>query len=207
LFELSYIGSVGVNIGSGSTSAARYPIDLNATAADVQICLFQSGSAALFGFGANNSNMQIHCGTGGCNWFNGTTANGSLGTNILSVTSAGNCIVANNSLALSYFATGFSSVGLTGSGCKIHYDSGSSRGQIFSYNYTGGAFLHTTMGNNNIQMHTTGYVSINTSSMASSFPLAVFGTDTATRVGTFGWLSSAGTGVSVGFVGRAFSIY
>ena len=92
------ISSGGISIGSASTLAARYPIDMGSTANDVQICLYQSGSNFLYGIGSNNSALELHTG-GSFNFYNGTTANGSLGVNILSISSGGNVTAGNNVFA------------------------------------------------------------------------------------------------------------
>ena len=201
------LGSSGVTIGSGSIQAARYPIDFQATAADVQICFFQSGTNALYGIGANNSSLEFHSGSA-FNWYSGTTANGSLGTNLLSLSSAGTLTATQNLIALAgVHASTISTAGLAALGNSAHMHYASSIGSFFTYNYATGIYGNTMIGNNSIVSCSNGWVNVNTSSTAQNSPLAVFGSANFTRVTGFGYLASSGSGTAVGFTNRPFSIY
>ena len=199
------ISSGGISVGSASTLAARYPIDMGSSANDVQICLYQSGSNFLYGVGSNNSALELHTG-GSVNFYNGTTGNGSLGVNILSISSGGNVTAANNVFATSYFATGFSSSGLSGPGLKMHY--GNSTGQIFAYNYTTSTYIPMQVGEL-MQIGTNGGVNINSTNQTTSFPLSIYGSSSATRTsGNYAYLnsSSAANGGTANFT-RNFALY
>ena len=201
------LGASGVTIGSGSTQAARYPIDFQLAAADVQICFFQSGTNALYGIGANNSSLEFHSGSA-FNWYSGTTANGSLGTNLLNLTSAGTLTAAQNLIASAgVHASTISTAGLAALGNSAHMHYASGIGSFFTYNYATGTYGNTMIGNNSIVSCSNGYVNINTSSVAQNAPLAVFGSAGFTRITGFGYLASSGSGTAVGFTNRPFSIY
>lgn len=201
------VGSSGVTIGSGSIQEARYPIDFQVAAADVQICFFQSGTSSLYGIGANNSALEFHSGSA-FNWYTGTTANGSLGTNLLNLTSAGTLTATQNLIAnAGVHASTISTAGLAALGNSAHMHYASSMGSFFTYNYNTGTYGNSMFGNNSIASCSNGYVNINTSSFTQNAPLAVFGSAPFTRVTGFGWLASSGSGTAVGFTNRPFSIY
>ncbi len=201
------VNSTGVMIATANSIAPRFALDFYQQANDVILSLYQpSGGGSVYGFGASNTSLNLHS-AGSFTFYNGTTGNGSLGTNVLSVSSGGNVTAGNNVFATSYFATGFSSSGLSGPGLKMHY--GSSTGQIFAYNYTTSAYIPMSIGNSAIQVGTNGGININTSNQVTTFPLSIYGTGSATRTsGNYGYLNSsgAGNGGTANFT-RNFSIY
>jgi hypothetical protein len=202
------VGSNGITIASGSSADPRYSIDFQTGAADVQINFFQSsGGGSLYGIGANNSSVEMHTG-GSFTWYNGTTANGSLGTNLMTLTSAGTLTTTQNLIATAgVHASTFSTAGLAALGNSAHMHYAASVGSFFTYNYNSGTYGNTMIGNNSIASCSNGYVNINTSSFAQNAPLAVFGSAPFTRITGFGYLASSGSGTAVGFTNRPFSIY
>lgn len=207
-YILDTSGRIGCGQRATSSNVPRAPIDMGTYISDANILLYAPTSAGspIYSIGANNSSVE-YSSAGNHKFYYNTLLTGStatLGTLQMTIDPSNNLTVMNNVFATSYFSTGFSATGLSGSGLKMHY---SGIGEIFTYNYSGGSYIHTKLGNNNVQLHTNGYTSLNTSSQASSFPLSVFGTDTGTRSGTFGHLSPAGAGTATGFTNRPFSIY
>ncbi len=201
------IGASGITIASGSSAAARYPIDLQAVAGDIQLCFFQSGSNAAYAIGANNSALEFHSGSA-FNWYAGTTGNGSLGTNLLNLTNAGTLTSTQNLIATcGVHASTFSTAGLAALGNSAHMHFAASTGSFFTYNYNTGVYGNTMIGNNSLASCSNGWVNINTSSFSQNCPLAVFGSNGFTRVTGFGYLASSGSGTAVGFTNRPFSIY
>ena len=202
------IGTNGITIASGSSADPRYSIDFQTGAADVQINFFQSsGGGSLYGIGANNSSVEMHTG-GSFTWYNGTTANGSLGTNLMTLNSSGTLTSTQNLIATAgVHASTFSTAGLAALGNSAHMHYASSVGSFFTYNYNTGTYGNTMIGNNSIASCSNGYVNINTSSFAQNAPLAVFGSAPFTRITGFGYLASSGPGTAVGFTNRPFSIY
>jgi len=201
------IGSAGVTIASGSSAAARYAIDLQATANDIQLCLFQSGSNAAYAIGANNSALEFHSGSAFA-WYGGTTGNGALGTKLLNLTSGGSLTSTQNLISLAgVHSNSLNTTGLAALGNSAHMHFGASTGSFFTYDYGTGQYGNTMIGNNSIASCSNGYVNINTSSFTQNAPLAVFGSTGFTRATGFGYLASSGSGTATGFTNRPFSIY
>jgi hypothetical protein len=199
------IGASGIGIGSGSASAGRYPIDFGSSAGDIQICFSQNGSNASYGIGANSSQMN-YCSASG-HRFTKSVTGGVLGSTQFLIDSSSNCTSALNLIAAGgVHANGISSTGLAALGPSAHMHFAASTAAFFGYDYSGGGYTDQSLGNSNIFIKASnGFVGINGTNPI--FPLQVMGTANATRAGTFGWLSSAGSGSASGFTNRPFSLY
>lgn len=198
------IGTSGVNIDNASTQAARHPLDFGSTARNDTISLYDDTSS-FYGISANNSSTQYSSGTNH-NWYTGCTNASPINTNIMSLSSGGTLtttanIIANNSV----IAKGFNIAGITGNNALMIVTAGV--GWCYGYDYTGGNALPFKVGiNNNVYCNSTnGFVTINGSSAASA-PLEVRGFANFTKSGSFGYLSSSGSGTASGFTSRPFSI-
>ena len=193
------IGAAGVNIGNASARNPVCPLDMGQTASNMIISLYNDTNT-YYGLSAANSSLQLSSG-GNITMYGGCSNASPINTLIATFSSGGNIIMTAGG-----FFKGFSSSNLSGQGAKIHL--GSSTAQLFGYDYTNSVYLPTAIGNNNIYCGINSFTNMNTSNTTCSFPLAVFGTGTATRLtGTYGWLSGSGTSTSSGFTNRSFSIY
>lgn len=195
------IASTGVNIESSSTRAPRYALDFGATASDVIINLYQSGTNALYGIGANNSATEIHSG-GDIVGYSGTTANGSLGTKLFTANSAGNIIAQAGCHSNSYSPTGLNLFGMCS---HMHYSPSAGVGSFFTYNYNTSTYGITSIHNNNLYCTSNGFVTVNGGGSAANFPLDVRGSATFTTLNSFGFLSQSGSGTASTFTNRPFS--
>jgi hypothetical protein len=208
-------GNVSLGNRAVALAAPRCALDFGAASNDMLICLYGASGAAssVYALGANNSALESHTG-GDFTWYNNSLLTGStltLGTKRMTLTGGGDLTIHNGSLTLSNVCQtsvdGYGYKHFSGSGVEVNtLATASTIGGIGTYSnhpfqiYTNHQTSRTTFGTN-------GYINVNTANTSCSFPLSVFGTSTATRSGTFGWLNGSGTGVSTGFTNRSFTIY
>ena len=197
-----------MGIGGRATSLAnpRYPLDNGAAAADVILNLYQSGSTALYGIGANNTNLELHT-AGGFAFYNGTTGNGALGTNIATIASTGDIIGTRNITTGSggVHSFGINSAGLNAyqGGAHMHYGAGTA--SFIGYNYNLGSYTDMALGNSNLFIKASnGCIGIGTT--GPGFPLVVSNTVNGSFAGTYGYLNSGGSGTGSGTGTVAVSI-
>ena len=195
------IGTSGVNIGSASTRNPICPLDMGQTVNNMGISLYNDGTS-YYGFSANNSATQYSSG-GAHRWYTTCSTASPININTMSLESTGNLTILNNTFAKSYFATGFSSTGLTGSGTKIHWSG--TIGEIFAYDYSGAVYKDLKLGNGLYIAGPSGYCGIGTTSV--SFPFVVLSSISSSIAGSYGYLSDTGAGTGSGTGSVAVSAY
>jgi len=192
--SLSTLGLSGVVARNGSI------IDMGNTATDTSLILFQSGGGSIFGMGANNSATEFHTG-GNFTFYNGTTANGSLGTLQASLYNGGSFQTQGH-----LRATGFSATGMTAvSGAEIFWDG--SYGQFISYSRATFLYKDCIFGGNCI------YTSGSTANVGlkgpnvNGYPLEI-PANAHTISTSYGYLTSGGSvGTSSSSGSQNYSLY
>lgn len=200
------IGTSGINIGNGSVAAARYPIDLGATAADVHICTFQSPGTSIYGIGANNTaSLYTSGGSGGHRFYysTGPTIGSLLGT----ITTDGNMIAEKNVIGnTGGFFKGFNGTGLSGTGVKCHMGN-ATYGEVFAYDYTASAMKNLRVGNRIYISDSAQSVAIGSGTTVGQYPLSVLGNFSTSFGGSYGYLGLGGAGTGTGTGVVPVSIY
>ena len=185
-----------MGFGGRATSLAnpRYPLDAGASAADVILNLYQSGSTALYGIGANNANLELHSG-GGFTFYNGTTGNGALGTTNTSIGSNGDVTTTRNytTSAGGVHSFGINSAGLNAyqGGAHMHYGGGTA--SFLGYNYNLGSYTDMALGNSNLFIKASN-ACIGIGTISPGFPLQVQTFVNGSFSGGYGFLNSGGSG-------------
>ena len=203
------LGPTGLTIENASNAAARYPIDLQATAADIKLCLYQSGSNGTYGLGANASSL-IYCSGGSGHKFYKTAIANTLSTLQAEIDTNGNFIASNNLISGTgaFFRQGFSSAGRSGTGLAMHM-ANSTFAEIFSYDYTGATFKDINIADTLLVQGGTKCVGIgfNPSTDIIAYPFAVNKTISSSIPGSYGFVASTGTGSGSGTGSVQVSIY
>lgn len=204
------IGTNGVTIASASIAAARYTIDLQATAADIKLCLFQSASNGTYGIGANGSRLIMCSGGQGHSFYKSNTG-GSLGTLQAEIDTDSNFIASNNLISGTgaFFRQGFSSAGRTNTGLAMHM-ANSVYAEIFAYNYASPAFKDILVADTLLVqggVKNCGIGIANPSSDIIAYPFVVNKTVSSSISGAYGYLATGGAGSSSGTGSVPVSIY
>lgn len=188
----------------------RYCIDLQTSANDIQICLYQQavGTNDVFGIGAANSAIEMHS-SAHFFWYKGTTGNGALGTKMMTLNSNG-CLDAKlNIIARAgLHANGFDNTDLSAYGSSAHlvYYSGQNCAWIYGFDYSSGTSKDLALGvQRNIWVReSNSYFGVGTST--PSFPIDIQQSATTSTIFGFGYLASSGSGTATGFTNRPFSL-
>lgn len=202
------IGSAGVTCASASISAARYALDMQATAADIKLCLFQSGSNGTYGLGANSSRL-IMCSGGQGHGFYKSSTGGSLGTLQAEIDTNSNFIASNNLISGVglFIREGFSSAGLSGNGLKLHCATAQTS-EIFAYNYTTGTFKDIKLSNSILCNGASGFAGIGLGGGSIiAYPWVVNDTISSSVPGSYGYLAIGGSGTGTNTGSVQVSIY
>ena len=203
------VGSAGVRIGSSTTAAASYPLDMGSSAADIILNLY-GGNYTL---GANNSSLILNSGGGGGIKCYYSTVSGTLGTNVCTIQANGNVLAKYSFIGGS---GGFSSYGYDtqdrssyGMGMHVFYDSGQSKARMFCYNYSNSTYGQISIQNDYLCVTSSGQVNIGAVyPNATTFPLYVQTAQNYNITGPYGFLSNSGAGSSSGSTGsQGFSLY
>ncbi len=195
------VGTNGLRIQSGSTAAARFPIDLGNGSADIMICLStNTGSNPIYGIGANNVNM-IYSSGGGHRWTLSTS--GTIGSDLMSLGSTGTLTTTQNLVAGTgiFVKQGFNLTGRTGNGIALHC-ANSTYSEIFTYDYTANQVKDMRIGNTIYISDQNKFVSIGGGTTQPNYPLTVVGNFSTSFAGAYGYIALAGanTGVGTGVV-------
>jgi len=202
------IGASGVTIDNASNSAARYPIDLQATLGDLKLCLYQSGSNGTYGLGASGSVLNYCSGGAGHKFYKSSTA-GVLSTLQAEIDTNSNFIASNNLISGTgaFFRQGFSSAGRTGTGLAFHM-ANANFAEIFAYDYTGATFKDIKLANGLLLNGGTGYAGIGfAGGDLIAYPFAINTTISSSIPGSYGFLSTAGAGTGSGTGSVQVSMY
>ena len=188
------LGSGGLTIDNASNAAARYSIDMQATPADIKICLYQSASNGTYGFGANASNL-IYCSGGSGHKFYKTSTAGVLSTLQAEIDTNSNLIASNNLISGTGFfiRQGFSAAGRTGIGLAGHM-ANATFAEIFAYDYSSDTFKDIEIADTLLVQGGTKCVGIgfNPASDIIAYPFAVNKTISSSIPGSYGLLNSSG---------------
>ena len=188
------LGPTGLTIENASNAAARYPIDMQATAADIKLCLYQSGSNGTYGLGANASSL-IYCSGGSGHKFYKTAIANTLSTLQAEIDTNGNFIASNNLISGTgcFLRQGFNSAGRSGTGLAMHM-ANSTFAEIFAYDYPSGPFKDINIANTLLVQGGTQCVGIgfNPSTDIIAYPFAVSKTISSSIPGSYGLLNSSG---------------
>lgn len=202
------IGASGVTIDNASNSAARYPIDLQATLGDIKLCLYQSGSNGTYGLGASGSVLNYCSGGAGHKFYKSSTA-GVLSTLQAEIDTNSNFIASNNLIAGTgcFLRQGFSSAGRANTGLAMHM-ANSTYAEIFAYDYTGATFKDIKLANGLLLNGGTGYAGIGfAGGDLIAYPFAVNTTISSSIPGSYGYLNTSGAGTGSGTGSVQVSIY
>lgn len=203
------LGPTGLTIENGSNAVARYPIDMQATAADIKLCLYQSASNGTYGFGANASSL-IYCSGGSSHKFYKTATAGVLSTLQAEIDTNGNFIASNNliSSAGAFLRQGFSAAGRSGTGLAMHM-ANSTFAEIFAYDYPSGPFKDINIADTLLVQGGVKNVGIgfNPATDVIAYPFAVNKTISSSIPGSYGYLSTGGAGTGSGTGSVQVSIY
>ena len=189
------ISSSGLTVASSSTALARYNLDMQASAADIKLCLFQSDSNGTYGFGASGSALNIITGGSSIKFYK-TSTGGSLGTNTATIDTDGNLEVLNNLISNAglFLKQGFSASGRSGTGLVAHM-ANSTTAELFAYNYSTTAYKDIKVANGMLFNGGTGYAGIGfTAGDTIAYPFAINTTVSSSVPGSYGYLSSSGSG-------------
>ncbi len=200
-------------------SNVRAPLDFGYLASSCMINLYKQAIdvAPFYGIGANNSAVEYHSPVDHKWYYNSShtesTLTTTLGTNTMALLANGNLQTSKNITASAgLHAYGFDSTGIAGPGAHMHYGAGTA--SYFGYNYSTNAFLTTQVGPS-VWIHSVGGTTtcgMNVNTAASGnigyiAPLAVYGTQSFTKTGAFGYLNSGGASNASNFTNRNFTIY
>ncbi len=202
------IGASGVTIDNASNSAARYPIDLQATLGDIKLCLYQSGSNGTYGLGASGSVLNYCSGGAGHKFYKSSTA-GVLSTLQAEIDTNSNFIASNNLIAGTgcFLRQGFSGAGRSGTGLAMHM-ANSTYAEIFAYDYTGASFKDIKLANGLLLNGGTGYAGIGfAGGDLIAYPFAINTTISSSIPGSYGYLNTSGAGTGSGTGSVQVSMY
>ena len=191
------IGTNGLRIQSGSTAAARFPIDLGNGSADIMICLSTNiGSNPIYGIGANNVNM-IYSSGGGHRWTLSTS--GTIGSDLMSLGSTGTLTTTQNLVAGTgvFIKQGFNLTGRVGNGIAMHC-ANSTYSEIFTYDYTANQVKDMRIGNTIYISDQNKFVAIGGGTSQPTYPLTVTGNFSTSFGGTYGYLNQSGASSASG---------
>jgi len=200
------ISSGGLTVASASTAAARYNLDMQASVADIKLCLYQNGSNGTYGFGASGSALNVITGGSSIKFYK-TSTGGSLGTNTATIDTDGNFDAINNILAGTGLVAkrGFSASGRSGRLAVLHL-ANDIYSELFTYNYNTGSFLDILIGDTLLVQGGVKNVGIGISNPSSdiiAYPFVVNKTISSSISGAYGYLAQtgSGTGTNTGSVG------
>ena len=204
------ISSTGLTVASSSIQAARYAIDMQATVADIKLCLYQSASNGSYALGASGSALNVVTGGSSIKFYKSTTG-GSLGTNTATIDTDGNFDAANNIFGATGIAcrNGFSGSGRSGLMGVYHF-ANSVYAELFSYNYTAGTFKDILIGDTLLVQGGVKNVGIGISNPSSdiiAYPFVVNKSISSSISGGYGYLSISGSGSSTNTGSVPVSIY
>lgn len=202
------ISSGGLTVASSSTAQARYNLDMQASVADIKLCLYQSGSNGTYGFGASGSALNVITGGSSIKFYK-TSTGGSLGTNTATIDTDGNFEALNNLISNAglFLKQGFSSAGRSGTGLAAHM-ANSTTAEVFAYNYSTATFKDIKVANGMLFNGGTGYAGIGFSAGdVIAYPFAVNTTISSSIPGSYGYLSSSGSSTGSGTGSVQVSLY
>lgn len=191
------IGTNGLRVQSGSTAAARYPIDLGNGSGDIMICLStNTGSNPIYGIGANNVNM-IYSSGGGHRWTLSTS--GTIGSDLMSLGSTGTLTTTQNLVAGTgvFIKQGFNLTGRVGNGIAMHC-ANSTYSEIFTYDYTANQVKDMRIGNTIYISDQNKFVAIGGGTSQPTYPLTVTGNFSTSFGGSYGYLNQSGASSASG---------
>lgn len=204
------ISSGGLTVASSSTAQARYNLDMQASVADIKLCLYQNGSNGTYGFGTSGSALNVITGGSSIKFYK-TATGGSLGTNTATIDTDGNFEAINNIFGATGIGcrNGFSSSSRSGLMGIFHF-ANSVYGELFTHNYTTGTFKDLLIADTLLVQGGVKNVGIgiaNPSSDVIAYPFVVNKTINSS-VTNYGYLSQSTVGNSAGSTGSVgVSIY
>ena len=204
------ISSGGLTVASSSTALARYNLDMQASVADIKLCLYQNGSNGTYGFGASGSALNVITGGSSIKFYK-TATGGSLGTNTATIDTDGNFDAINNIFGGTGIGcrSGFSSSSRTGL-MGIYHFANSVYGELFTYNYSTATFRDLLIGDTLLVQGGVKNVGIgiaNPSSDIIAYPFVVNKTINSSISGAYGYLATSGAGTGTGTGSVPVSIY